>query len=711
MTITYNPSLEELQKWLAEGNKMPEQIAQLQQLIAQIQSQLQAFTALQASLSAQLAELEKIKDPNADQKKQMETLKAQMQDNQGKINAANSQLASDQGQLTTDQNSFKDFLVASQINSNAMASLGKQLKTTTKSLNESESQAATAQNLQQQAEENRQHALDSVQDYTALAIQSGTDALAQIDRITKDEKAIADDKAKEQELQDKLTKDSIALAGCTAAAGMTFGLSLAAAGYYADQVYEDKTQLDATVADRHDKEADLAKAQEALKADLDALSQANIGELKGLIDQLFAMIEKIFTIMTSGEGSVQDASKALAEVLSFLQMITTKVHQMRSEDQQWMSRGSASSYDVATHQSQVNFQALQELQEYASFMKSVMTAVQIVADVASVAIALASGGTLAPVMAMLMITLTATGVFNKATEALAEKMSKDGATWAKVLADVVVTVCAMVLTFSVSAAASRLTAAGGRAASAAAAQMSQEVEMAVMNMANAVEAEAAAAGRGVAADATKTIVQKVGEFLKDLAKGMVSKQGAGIGAIYFGANNGVVDLATWIYAESIGKGNASKQELEKDKAFQIFELVMTILQAILMMVASKYAFSGQEGQKSMLEQLFGRFENLPKFLEFVTYLQGAGNGAMVVANGMLIPNSIMRGQLTENSGEADAKLLIYKSVQQILKTYEGKEIEYFASSIQQMVESMQTTLRKNAEAEREAARLLLETAV
>jgi hypothetical protein len=694
-------AIKELQQFLANGNGNASSAQQLQQQLQSILSQIQQVQGDLTQLQAQLADLQKVKDPTPEQKQQMASLQNQITEKSSELSNLNQEANSDRNEITNYNKDYAAFVANSKLYSNEGNAANKQLKATTKDVLQSQSKSETNEDLKanaknqnanlsdqqtnaaDQAAKNAELAAKSVSDYAALQVQCGTDALAQMTRIKNDENRIAADKAKEEELKDRIIEDSIKAAACYAAAAWTFGASLAAAAYYAADAIKAGIELQQTKDDEAAANHDLDEAKAALQQDLNTLTKCSIGEISDMVEQLFTAVDKIIKTLSTGQGSVEDATKALAEVLSFLQMITTKVHQLKEQDQVWMDRANAMGYEEACFKAQVNFEAMGALLEYAQFMKTVMTAVQVLADVGSIAAAVASGGTLAPIMATLMVILSASGVFNKATEALAHAMSKSDAVWAQVVAEVVVTVVSVILTCSLSAAADEVAAAVAR-------DTAEEVSTRV-------------------AQFIKSLVSKL--FSAQTLKAIFSARTAGVAVMYFGANNGFADLAELLVAAGEGKGNESKKELEKDKTFQILQIVMGVIQAIIMMYAGYKCFSGEQGQKSLLEMIFGKIQNLEAIMAASQGVQMMGDGLNVVATSCMASNSAAQANLTEASGQAEGDLLAYKAMQDMKKIFEGKELESFASLIQQEVQSLLITLRKMGEAEMEASRLLLETAV
>jgi hypothetical protein len=230
-------------------------------------------------------------------------------------------------------------------------------------------------------------------------------------------------------------------------------------------------------------------------------------------------------------------------------------------------------------------------------------------------------------------------------------------------------------------------------------------------------------------DVTMTVMQKVVAFLKSLAstifspemwqqalKQMVSKQGLAMAVVYFGSGNGIVNTLEFAYAACVGKANESEAQLEKDDStFRTLEIIFAILQAIVMAFAAYKGLSGMgdkaAGEKSIAELLGRELGSLEQIVMIAQGLQLAANGASAIANTFSAINLDDQAKLQRQLGETEAKMVVTQSVEDMVKIFQGKELESFAAVIQQEVTAMLLMLRKMSEGELEAGRLLLETAV
>jgi hypothetical protein len=226
----------------------------------------------------------------------------------------------------------------------------------------------------------------------------------------------------------------------------------------------------------------------------------------------------------------------------------------------------------------------------------------------------------------------------------------------------------------------------------------------------------------------KSVVQK---FLQTMTAGKFGVRGVSMSALYFGATNGVSDLAQFFAALHYGKQNESEKDLAKDKTFQILQEVMAVVQAIVMMAAGFGMNAGASNEESagqsILDAIFSKLkgitaiankmDSLEGFLNNSAVLlgsralQGLGDGLNMTGMSLQANNDATQSHLTKDMGEAEAAIFVGKALQEMYKMYEGKAVESFAAVIQQEVTSLIITLNKVAEAQKEAARLLIETSV
>jgi hypothetical protein len=272
-------------------------------------------------------------------------------------------------------------------------------------------------------------------------------------------------------------------------------------------------------------------------------------------------------------------------------------------------------------------------------------------------------------------------------------MSKNNATWAKVLANVIVTIACCVLTCSVSSAVGRFVT-----------TVAQEAEMTVTQQVTLL-----------LRNLLKTLISP--EMWGQMLKQMGSKQGIFMATSYFSMGNGFVNLGEFVYAACRGKANESEEELAKDdKAFESLEIVFAVLQALMVAFAAYRGLSSlgesAEGEKSIAEllgkELGGRRSQI---LMIAQCLQGAANGASMVANTGSAINFGEQAGLQVELGDTQAKITVTQMVEEMNKMLSGKELENFAAEILEEVRALLAVLRAMSEGELEAGKVLVETAV
>lgn len=690
--------MENLEKSVIPGDKAA---------LKALEDQLAGLESYLSSLEQQLANL----PPDANKynlERAINRYEQAIQDTNGQINAATNKILDDQKELAHDISDISGgFENVSALTGNAIAGADLIDKMCKKAMDIHNDPDYINQEIQKEAAA-----------FSKLMQDTEADALRRLDNITNDQKAIDADEAEEKELQDEINEDAIKAAACYAASWFTFGASLAGAGYFTYKAVEAAKEKAAVEKDEDAKKADLTVQMAALKDDLNVLAAGDNQDLSKEIDDLFKKINQIISLIgnSSGEGDLQKVSSLLAEVMTIIQMITAKVQQIKSKNDQWMDRANTDAQEIATNKSAVSYKSLEALQEYATFMKTVMNVVKVVAMVASVVTAIVSGGTLAIFMAALMVALTASGLLDKATEALAEKLSSSGAVWAKVLADVIVTVISVVLTASVSALASRLGSAGAQAAEEATKEAVEEavqqVETEIASVAKSAVNDVEEEGEEVANEAIEEVASNVKPSTKVDTGPSALRQGIGQSISWFATNNGIVDLTMLIAAASKGKADKSIEELQQDELFQILALVAALVQAISQFAGAKMAMgNNSEGSglsKAINKLLDGNIDKLARIIQGIQVVNGLVGAA---ASGCLASNSMIRGKLLQDLGVADSNTSVYKSLGKMSKLFEQKQIELFASKLSQQLEETYLMLRKAGEAESEAARILEATAV
>jgi hypothetical protein len=685
--------------------------AQIQQLLAELQQD----AANLASLQAQLAALKAQSNPPAT-KAEIDAMQQQVNDAQSKLT---SDTATDDAQINKDTAELQ----AMNLNEPDDSFLQKMNKFTLKSGEEHFTKLVNLSGQTESAEEQiaqqRADTFQAINNYATLTIDYGNDALQRLANITQDQEDIDSDEAQEKTLKDEIIEDSI-----KAGALWIFG-----GEYYAYKAAQAADELSDVEADESAKKADMAVQQAALADDLAHLFAASEGSISTEIKDLFTDIQKIISIVQSGgnsESSMQQVSVLLAEVMSIVQMITTQIQQLRSQDDQWMSRANADQQEVAANKSKVDAEQIAALQDFSSFMKTVMEVAKYGMEAASVAGAVFSGGATMIAMAAIMVICTEAGLFDMATNALANAMSKNPPIWLKVLADVMVTVASIVITHTASAALSQVGSAVAKAATTVGAAIARaiaqgtnqavdtaaaEVEVEMTSLVSQLEANAATAGKDLtqvganaASNASKTTIQKFVAALKVV----LNKQNAGLGLAYFGATGGVVDLSEMFAAMHTNQLNKTKEELEQQEMFQIIQLVMSVVQAVVEMAGTGAAASASGGTNKIAAMLEA---NLPRLMQIITALMAVSSMASAGAAGSLTANSYFKAKLVEDVGTADSNTSVYKSLGQMQKLYDQKEIELFSSKLQQMISEVSIMINKFGQAEDEVAKLLQQSAV
>jgi polyhydroxyalkanoate synthesis regulator phasin len=673
---------------ISSTESSPQTLQQLQQELAALMSALQEDNENLTALQQQLQQLEQEGGANPPKgiAKQIANVKAE-------IAAAQAKLSGDQTQLQTDENELSVFCATA-----PRVAVGEEIEKT------SEENAA-------KVNEERQLAYQNLADEETLIQLTGADALKRLNNITGLREQIDDLNEDIKVLNAAITILAIKVAG-------TWGLD----GDADARLAQDVVTRNADEAARSDDEARLGVEQQKLAADLNTLFSLSTDAIAQQITKLLTDVQKILHIILSGnhnEADLHEVSDLLAEVMSILQMIVTKFQQRRSEDNQWMTRANTDNQEVANNKSQAVAKAEAQLAQFASSLQRLLTAARYATEALSVLTAVTTGGASMIAMAVLMVALTETGVFGRASDALADKIGH-GAIWAKVVADIVITVACIVVTHNAGMIGSKLaqSAASATRQLASASEEALEIEMAEINgAARAPGALPAAADQGAEQAAAqgakaKSFLMRLAEALQKSANmdtRLTARQAVGMGTAYFAANNGVVDLAEMLAAIHTHEINKTKEQLEQQRMFQILALVAAAVQVLTQFAAIKYGLSDTQGGSNVIGQMMG--DNLPAFMQTCYIIQALASWLQACSSGALVANSVYKGYLQEDQGAADSVTSIYKTLGQMNKLYEQKQIELFASKMQQMIEEVSTMIKRFGQAEQEAARVLEQTAV
>jgi len=382
---------------------------------------------------------------------------------QAQIAQTNSDIAADQAAIAQDEaeeNDLKNGLINDLFSWNSgkfesdigkIQQLDQQIAALQADLSSKQSQLA---NMQQSLNQQNAGLNDSGKPITAADLQQAANALAQaeaqmaqetqalINDIVKMHGQIANDKIEIQKLEDERTKLYVALAAC----GIFCWVAMAVIGAEIDDVNDEidgvRHNIDTCQAQIND---DMEKLQGLIVAMAKDDRSGMINDLK----QISALVAQLLKLLTGGpitEAGMKQAAGLLVEILSLLQMILVKVANQKGSDETWMSQATQGMYQMSTQDAVANVQKIAEAQSQASFMKAVMQVVQIVMIVAMVALAAATGGAGAAAVAAVMGILMAAGVFDMLSNAIADGLEKAGCPGAKVFAEVITTVIAIVCT-------------------------------------------------------------------------------------------------------------------------------------------------------------------------------------------------------------------------------------------------------------------------
>ena len=262
-----------------------------------------------------------------------------------------------------------------------------------------------------------------------------------------------------------------------------------------------------------------------------------------------------------------------------------------------------------------------------------------------------------------------------------------------------------------------MTTIGGGGSSTAIAPGVANMEVTAAEQTAASTAIAPVAGTASTSAANTTAAGPLAKFLGILKNNLSLSNTLGMGTVYFTTQNGVRNLAEFIYAAGIGQTNASQAELEKEQkaAFLVIQAIGEILQIIMTIAAMNYALKSAEGEtlvKKLLGKLLnGKILNLPNLLLASRGAQGVGGLVSTGVEAKLAYNSAIKAELTKEQADTSAQLTRSQTLTRAANLYEQKELALFASQLEQQVEELKNIIKHTAEGEREAARILQETAV
>ncbi len=725
----------------ASGANLSSQISELLVVITALQSQLNSLSAQKTSLEGQLQKAEQDGDvQTADNiKKQLEACTNEIAHVSAELTGDQAAYAQKQGQLLSFSSTSDGLQFANEILKSGPGVSNEHIET------------ETPPPPQPAIDEANQEALKSINEYINLSVELSNTIIETMDTINKKQKEVDEKEARIEELESLIVEYSIKAAvycACIFTAGK--GASYAKK---AVEATNEKNKLQGEV-DQLKNEINELKAK--LEADMNKLAGMNAGNLSGEIQKLKDLVGQILKILGSApggeisEGQMQEVAALVVQVLALVQTILTQVQSQRTEDQQWMSRGAAAGLDVSVNEAKVNLKKFIAALDHAGFMKTVMNIVKYTLLTVSVLAAVVTGGTGAILIAVAMAALTLYG--EEATNDLAKSMDSDGSGWSKALASAIVVIVTIALVAATCGAASLYIA--SRAGTAAAQQVANQA-------AQKASTEAVEASANAAANAAKEVAEETAEEVGEQAVQKVVQEGAKstvddvaaqaattassssssgatattttrfqsfknhvtlngqmsygyTASTFFFANNGLVNTS-----QMIAEMFKSKDELKEDKVYQIMQIVIGAIQAIMaMLIGSKMIGQTAGGSGSLSGNPSSAAAKIREFLqlprsELIRVLNGiqlVGTGISVMANlGMARTKHDLANSL-EAMGDANYKMAINKEILESIDGDQKAASEWFAVFLQQQMKALEETTRRMGAAEREMAHVL-ETAV
>ena len=189
------------------------------------------------------------------------------------------------------------------------------------------------------------------------------------------------------------------------------------------------------------------------------------------------------------------------------------------------------------------------------------------------------------------------------------------------------------------------------------------------------------------------------------------KRTLGMTTAYWGADNGLVDSTQAIYASATDQQNVAQDKLKMADWMQILNIVMTVLQAIMEMATVSLGSSSTSDETSVMEQIFRNMRKIRTLTNVAIGTQMLTQVAGAIATTELMINSLFKSELTKQMGQNQSELSYIKATGEQRKMFEQKQIELFASQVEQQIAALYTQVKENGEAEREAAMVLQQSAV
>ncbi len=319
----------------------------------------------------------------------------------------------------------------------------------------------------------------NIQDYANVSNDLENRMLYLMGDITSSEIAL---KSWEDTLSADENKLKLDIAALACASASIFGLL---DPEFVDNVQDDEAAIANDKSHITNLEAEIANDRAELKTDMQTLAAIDIIQLAGMIGGLVEQVKKMLKILSgpngNSEANMREAAGLLVAVLNTLQAITSKVHELNQQDQQFMSLASADNFQIAEGKSQSDLVALANAEAFASSIKILLDVAEGLMTTLSVIAAVGSGGAGAILVALVMATFNVISmategkidITQKALDQLEDLLAKTkmgDSAGTKVLADAIAAVIIMIFIIVTDGAA------GGSAAGAEGSAAAQSAE-------------------------------------------------------------------------------------------------------------------------------------------------------------------------------------------------------------------------------------------
>lgn len=763
-------SQQEMQNLMALIGKLNGSISDLNGLQQQLNTLLQQYGGTLTTLNQKLADLINNKGSQAD----IDAVKAQIATVNGQISGVQTQISNNKATLASDQDTLaadKDTLVVvgkAVNNHESTVDMMKDMQTMMSAINSNAANDDPSQNTPKTPAEQQQQIQQAVQNFTQQAAVLQSAIQATIQDLAANKVKYNQDQGKIDEDQDKLKELYVALGVACAAAAASLGFDFAAdaaIGVISAEIVDTKNDISNLQDDQAQCVTNENNDRNTLKTDLNKLKALDIAQIKTIIDSVKDLANKIAGLLGgSSESAMQAAAAAVVEVMQYLSGMEAQVHSKKVEDQQYMSEGSATMNQVAVSKAAMDATKFQADSKWASFLHVVMIVAQVVLAVAALAFAIVTGGAGAILLAAVMAACTAISIATNGkidpmgmlTEQVAKGLqdlmgsSEDG--FSKVLADILVAVAMAVVIVATDGAgaaavgedvAEDATQIGGEVLSSAAKTTAQqlatngaeEIEMVeIRSVGEALEGAVASEASGAASTVTVELAETTEEAgteevqqvarntTKDQAVSNASKVGnvlaktAKMSAMTLMMNNGLVD-SMMMFAQIATK--KSEKDLDKDSTIQILKIVFGILQAIAMALAARSAFSQGSNEaeagsfiKKLLDKVGVDATNILRNAQQASMgLTLVGNLLQAGSSGGTAAINNDEAKIVKDMGQQQSIQFVEQFIMKAIQQFEQTSSQQFAVFMQQQMQSISVTQQKMGQAEQEAARVMLETAV